>query len=226
MTRPARISVPLPRKGIPAPVMAYPRRRESILEVALSITGVAMALFMLSHLGLLFSVLLGASTMDALASFLERYYLLQAFAPIIVLIALAHILLSVRKAPTTVSQQWVLTRQINMLRHFDTWSWAVQALTGAAMVALGAIHLWIILAGLPIQAAKSGLRVFSIYLWFYIPFILLVETHLSVGMYRVFIKWGILSRRWSHAILTAWTILVLVLGFAILATLYLIGANL
>src|SRR3990172_10759351 len=63
-------------------------RLSAIAELALSASGIALVLFLVMHLGLLLSVLLGTRSMDALAKFLERYYLLQAVAPLLIAVAL------------------------------------------------------------------------------------------------------------------------------------------
>ncbi|MBI4234044.1 MAG: succinate dehydrogenase/fumarate reductase cytochrome b subunit [Chloroflexi bacterium] len=204
---------------------AHPSRAPGRLELALSISGVALSGFMVLHLGLLFSVLLGTQSMDALASFLERYYLLQAGAPLLMVLLFGHILVAARKVPTAFQPQSTLLRHMRSLRHLDTWAWAAQALTGVAMLVLVSIHLWVILTDLPIQALKSGARVYGIYLWFYIPFVVLVEAHISLGLYRLATKWGLLSRPWAHGILTAWTAVALGLGGAILFALYRVGGS-
>lgn len=203
-----------------------PSRATALLELALSVTGVGLSLFVVMHLGLLFSVLLGAGSFDALAGLLERFYLLQAVAPFVVLGGLVHVLLAMRKAPGSFRQQLTLLLQIRRYRHVDTWGWAIQLVSGLALLILLSIHLWIVLNDLPIEAAKSGARVYTGYLWFYIPFILFVEAHLSIGIYRVVVKWGLLTRRWAHTLLTLWTALALSLGFAILITFYFVGPTL
>ena len=65
----------------------------------------------------------------------------------------------------------------------------------------------------------------GIYLWFYIAYIVLVESRMSIGLYRLSVKWGLLARPWAHLILTAWTVAILSLGFAILVALYRIGGS-
>ena len=123
--------------------VTWPALPAVALDVATSVTGIGLALFLLVHMGLLSSVLWGASTMDALGGFLERYYLLQATAPLLILLILAHVVLVTRKAPTTFRQQWVLVRQLRQMGHLDTWTWAFQVVSGAAPMALqiGGTHL-------------------------------------------------------------------------------------
>ena len=195
------------------------------LELALSATGVGLAGFMVTHMGLLFTVLLGANALDTLAEFMERYYLLHAFVPVLAVMFVGHVYLAARKVPTAFPQQRALVRHMRSLRHLDTWTWAAQVLTGIALLALAAIHLWVVLADLPIEASKSGARVFGVYLWFYLAFIVVVEAHMSIGLYRLAVKWGLATRPWAHRILTAWTVAILSLGFAILVALYRIGGS-
>jgi fumarate reductase subunit C len=114
---------------------------------------------------------------------------------------------------------------MHTLWHLNTFIWGVQIITGLALLVLVSIHLWVILTDLPIQALKSGARVHGVYLWFYSPFVVLVEMHASAGLYRIAVKWGLMERRWAHITVGLWTALFLTLGFAILTTFYWIGAN-
>lgn len=199
-------------------------RAPAMLELGLSITGVALSLFMVSHMGLLFTILIGSSALDGVADFLETYYLLHLAGIFVITFIVAHTFLAARKAPATFTQQRALMRHMRGTRHVDTLTWAVQIVSGVALLVLAGIHLWVILTDLPISAAKSGTRVFEQYLWIYIPFLILVEAHISFGVYRVAMKWGLLSRRWAHPILWVWTAGFLALGFAILIAFYQEGA--
>jgi fumarate reductase subunit C len=205
--------------GWPA-VRTKASRLDAWFEVSLAVSGLALVGFMVMHLGLLLSSTLGAGVMDQLAAFLERYYLLHSAAPLLVLILAAHMVMALRKAPSGARAQVALFKHMRTLRHLDTWMWAVQLVTGAALVLLASIHLWVILTDLPIQAAKSGARVYGTYLWFYVLFLFLVEAHASAGIYRIAVKWSSVGRIWAHAALTVWMIVFLALGFAVLVALY------
>ncbi|HJX61094.1 MAG TPA: hypothetical protein VJ578_00865 [Dehalococcoidia bacterium] len=209
----------------PARPLTGASRLAGSLELATSVSGVALAVFMLMHMSLLSTVLIGAQTMDDLASFLERYYLVQIGAGPLILLGIAHVFLAARKAPTTFQQQWILVRQMRRLNHLDTWTWAFQVLSGAALLAFVSIHLWVMLTGLPIEAAKSGDHVSGVYLWFDIPFVLLVQGHIFVGLYRIAIKWGLLARRWAYGALAAYTLAALALEYTIMATFFGLGGN-
>jgi fumarate reductase subunit C len=196
----------------------------TVLDVATSITGIGLAVFVLVHMGLLSTVLWGASTMDALGSFLERNYLLHSMAPLLILLILAHVVLVTRKAPTTFRQQWILASRLRRMGHLDTWTWAFQVVSGAALMVLASIHLWVSLTDLPIEAAKSGDRV-ATYLWFDILLVLFVVGHACLGLYRIAVKWGLLSRRGAYAALAALTAIILAVEFTIVANFYNLGGG-
>jgi fumarate reductase subunit C len=196
----------------------------TVLDVATSVTGIGLAVFLFVHMGLLSSVLWGAGTMDALGSFLERYYLLHSMAPLLILLILAHVVLVTRKAPTTFRQQWTLMRRLRQMGHLDTWTWAFQVVSGAALMVFASIHFWVSLSDLPIEAAKSGDRV-SAYLWFDVLFVLFVVGHACLGLYRIAVKWGLLSRRGAYGALAALTAVVLALELAIVSTFFSLGGE-
>jgi fumarate reductase subunit C len=89
---------------------------------------------------------------------------------------------------------------------------------------LASIHLWVSLTDLPIEAAKSGDRV-ATYLWFDILLVLFVVGHACLGLYRIAVKWGLLSRRGAYAALATLTAIVLALEFTIVANFYNLGGG-
>jgi fumarate reductase subunit C len=198
----------------------------AILDISLSVSGVALALFIVMHLSLLMTILWGAGTLNTLAGFLEDYYLLQISSPFVVLLLIAHVFLAARRAPSTFQRQWTLIQHLGRTRHPDTWTWAFQVLSGVALLAIASIHVWVVLTDLPIEADKSGLRVFQEYLWLYIPFVILVESHMTFGIYRMAVKWFGTPRGKTHIVLGLWTALVISLGFAVLVSFYNVGGDL
>ena len=200
-------------------------RTTALLELGLSVSGAGLAVFMVAHEALHFTILLGVSVYDSLADFMERYYLLHGIVPPLVVFFFGHVFLAARKTPTAYWEQMVLLRHARSLRHFDTWTWVTQVLTGVGVFVLGSIHVWVILADLPIDASKSSTRIFDIYLWNYAPFIVLVQTHLSVGLYRIAVKWWPVPRRVIRGFATAWLIAAVSLGFAILVAFYFEGGS-
>lgn len=159
------------------------------------LSGAVLILFMWSHMILVSSVLLGAGAMNALAYFFEATYMAQLGGPIIGLIFLLHFVLAARKVPFRVEQQKSFWLQARMLRHTDTWLWVVQAGSAMIILIMGAAHMWVVLTDLPITAAKSAARIQQWqWLLFYLVLLPLVELHVSVGFYRIGVKWGFIKR--------------------------------
>jgi fumarate reductase subunit C len=170
-------------------------RSSAYLDWIQMLTGVALILFMWSHMVLVASVNLGAGAMNALARFLEDTYMAQVGGPIVASIFLLHFILAARKIPFRVEQQsaiWKLSRQ---LRHTDTYLWLIQVITAMIILIMGCTHMWTILTDLPITATKSAARVQGgFWLVFYLILLPMVELHVGIGFYRIAVKWGF-SRR-------------------------------
>lgn len=173
-----------------------PSRTSAYLDWLQMLTGVALILFMWSHMILVASVNLGAGVMNALAGFLEETYMAQVGGPIIGCIFLFHFILAARKVPFRAEQQstiWKLSRQ---LRHTDTYLWLVQATTAMIILIMGSIHMWTVLTDLPITAAKSAARIQGgFWFVFYLILLPLVELHVGIGFYRIAVKWGFARRK-------------------------------
>jgi fumarate reductase subunit C len=170
-------------------------RSSAYLDWIQMLTGVALILFMWSHMVLVASVNLGAGAMNALARFLEDTYMAQVGGPIVASIFLLHFILAARKIPFRLEQQsaiWKLSRQ---LRHTDTYLWLIQVITAMIILIMGCTHMWTVLTDLPITAAKSAARVQGgFWLVFYLILLPMVELHVGIGFYRIAVKWGF-SRR-------------------------------
>jgi fumarate reductase subunit C len=176
--------------------VSVPSRSSAYFDFVQMLTGVALILFMWSHMILVASVNLGAGVMNGLARFLEETYMAQVGGPLVGCIFLLHFVLAARKVPFRAEQQrtiWKLSRQ---LRHTDTYLWLVQAVSAMVILIMGSIHMWTVLTDLPITAAKSAARIQGGYwLVFYLLLLPMVELHVGVGFYRIAVKWGFAQRK-------------------------------
>jgi fumarate reductase subunit C len=164
---------------------------DAALDWLQMLTGASLILFMWCHMLLVSSVVISPSVMNAIAGFFEATYMAQVGGPLIFLTFLVHFALAARKIPFRAEGQGTIWAHAKMMKHRDTWLWVVQAATAMIILILGAIHMWVVLNDLPITAAKSAARMQHFW-WFLFYMILLpsVELHVSVGFYRIAVKWG------------------------------------
>lgn len=210
------------------------------LDIAQSVSGLALALFMWGHMAFVSSILLGKDAMWTVTKFFEGYFFFGRSYPWIVsfvvasIIALVvlHALLAVRKFPINYRQFMTFRGHMRMMRHEDTTLWFWQVCTGFALFFLASVHLYIMLSRPDrIGPFESSDRVWSDHFWpLYIVLLVAVEVHGGVGLYRLAVKWGWFASSDANAVrrrlkLAKWALtgFFLVLGFATLAAYIKIG---
>jgi fumarate reductase subunit C len=221
---------------------ARPSRWPARLDLAQSLSGLVLALFMWGHMLFVSSILLGKDAMWTVTRAFEGYFLFGVSHPIIVAVAVAgvmlliglHAVLAVRKFPAGYSQFTTFRNHRHVMRHADTTLWFWQVATGFALFFLAFIHLYLLLVRPDrIGPYESADRVWSDHLWpLYIVLLLTVEFHGSVGLYRLCVKWGWptgknpdITRRWLKLFKWSITVFFLALGAATLAAYVKIGID-
>lgn len=172
------------------------KRLDALLDAAQTLTGLGLAVFIWAHMLLVGSVLLSPAAMDAAAAFLEKNGVVRTGGPLIFALFLAHALLAARRLPLRLEEQRTILAHARLLRHADTWLWLAQAASGAALLAMGTLHMWTVLSNLPITALKcaQALRDKPWSPAFLLFLALLVHGHLGIGLYRAAVKWGLAGR--------------------------------
>lgn len=171
-------------------------RASAYMDGLQMLSGASLVLFMWAHLIMVSSVLLGPHVMNALARFFESTYLVHTGGPLIFIVFLIHFALAARKVPLYTQDQRVIWQQARMLQHQDTWLWLVQVGTAMLILVMGSIHMWEVLTDLPITAAKSAERVQTgSWLIFYLFLLPIVELHVGIGFYRIWVKWGFIKNK-------------------------------
>ncbi|MCC8193485.1 MAG: succinate dehydrogenase/fumarate reductase cytochrome b subunit [Deltaproteobacteria bacterium] len=174
--------------------LTRPGRRDAFLDWIQMLSGATLILFMWSHMILVSSVIVSPKVMDAIAWFFEATYMAQIGGPVIFCIFLVHFVLAARKMPFAANDQKTIWSHAKLLKHRDTWLWLVQAGTAMIILIMGGIHMWVVLNDLPISAMKSAARMSSTgWTFFYLILLPMVEMHVSVGFYRIGVKWGVIS---------------------------------
>jgi len=187
-----------PTVDAPAEMKRWP----AWLDLAQSLTGLALVAFMWVHLTLVSSVHFGKDTMNSIAGFFELKFLSSTghgYPVIVTLIGLlifaifiVHAGVAMRKFPASWRQYRLFNDQMGKMKHADTNLWFVQALTGFIMFFLGSIHLYTMISQpAAINADAAGDRFVSGHMWpMYLLLHLSVGLHLVIGMYRLAVKWG------------------------------------
>lgn len=170
------------------------------LDLAQSLSGLLLALFMWAHMFFVSSILLGKDVMFMVTKTFEGYYLFGEPYPWIVSVAVAavlllfvvHALLAMRKFPSSYQQYKKFVSHKQKLKHADTSLWMVQVYTGFALFFFGSAHLFFMLTNpAEIGPYASSDRIWSGNMWpVYLVLLLAVEFHGSIGLYRLAIKWG------------------------------------
>lgn len=194
-----------------APVAAGAGRSQLLYEIASGVSGLALALFMWGHLLLVGSILLGARGFDSLAGWLEDNWIAQPTVVVVLVLFLLHAAMASRKIPAQLRERRRMIALAHGLKqstgppgsafqpHLESMLWIWQVRTGMVILVLGSFH--VLLLGVDvltplfgestgIEAATSTARVRG-GLWpIYAVLLLAVEFHASVGLYRLFVKWG------------------------------------
>lgn len=175
--------------------LTRPSRASAYLDWMQMLSGAVLILFMWAHMILVASVIISPSLMNAIAWFFEATYMAQIGGPVIAAILLFHFVLAARKIPFRFREQKQFWKHSRQMRHGDTWLWLVQVFTAMIILILGVTHMWVVLTDLPITAAKSAARIQGgWWLLFYLVLLPMVELHVSVGFYRIGVKWGFIRR--------------------------------
>ncbi len=182
--------------SIDTTVEAYKGHRLSgWLDWLQMLTGLCLVLFLFAHMMFVGSIIFGARALDFVAAFFEKTYLAQVGGPLLFLLFLLHAFLAARKMPFRTKEQRLILRHAKMMHHRDTWFWVIQAVTGAFLLVVASIHMWSVLSDLPITAAKSAqLLHHGLWIVFYLLLIFIAALHGCIGLYRIGVKWGFVTR--------------------------------
>lgn len=214
------------------------------LDLAQSLTGLALGLFMWVHLLLVASILLGEDAMWQVTLLLEADFLTKEPGGLPVLVSLAvagvgalfvlHAALAIRKFPNSWKQYVTFRSHVKMMKHRDTTLWLTQVVTAFVMFFLGSVHLWVMFTNPDnIGPYASADRFWTGQMWpLYLVLLFAVELHGAVGLYRLAVKWGVfdgkdprVTRRRLSMLKTALTVFFLALGLATWAAYLKIGID-
>lgn len=175
-------------------------RMPARLDFWQSATGFMLGIFMIVHMFLVSSILVSKEFMYSVSKFFEGSFIFDGGKPIlvsiigvvVVAIVVAHAGLALRKFPINYRQYKVLKTHKGLMKHGDTTMWFIQAFTGFVLFFTATVHVFVmIVEPHTIGPNGSAYRFVHQHFWvLYIILLLAVELHMSIGMYRLAIKWG------------------------------------
>jgi succinate dehydrogenase subunit C len=174
------------------------------LDMVQSLSGLALVLFVWMHMFFESSILLGKDAMFWVARMFEGEHILgkpypalvSAMVLVIFMLIAVHAVLALRKMPSSYQQYRSFHRHMTGLQHSDTTLWYVQVITGFAMFFLAGAHLFnMLLQPDQIGPYASADRIWSGQYWIlYLLLLVAVHLHAGIGVYRLAMKWGPLTR--------------------------------
>lgn len=170
------------------------------LDLAQSLTGLFLGLFMWLHMLFVATILISEDAMWWVARMFEgqplfgRPYplLVSFFVAFVFAVFVAHAWLALRKFPIHWRQHRDYWQHMASLGHGDTTLWFVQVVTGFALFFLASVHLYTMMMHPDlIGPYESADRVWTGRLWpLYLVMLFAVEIHGGIGLYRLAVKWG------------------------------------
>jgi len=170
------------------------------LDLAQSLSGGVLALFMWGHMFFVSSILVSPDAMWMVTKAFEGYFVFGRPYPLIVsgvvavvlALVVGHALLAMRKFPGNWRQLHTFRAHRRLLAHEDTTLWWVQAVTGFMLFFLAFPHLYqMLMHPGAIGPYESGSRFWNGNWWpLYLVLLFAVELHGGIGLYRLMEKWG------------------------------------
>ena len=196
-------------------------RTAAYIDIGEMISGILLLFFIFFHLFFVFTVVFGKSgeVFNTLAEWFETPFIWGISLAHLALLGVAaliltHAVLVISRVPLRLQDQWEVVKRGALMKHFDTLLWFLQAASGFLIFAFAFAHLWHIFTDLPIEAVKSAEGAQGGYLWFYVPFLLLLSVHIGAGFYRISVKWNWISRQ--VAVPIAWFLFLFYIIVAII----------
>jgi fumarate reductase subunit C len=210
------------------------------MDLAQSVTGLILGLFMWGHMFFVSSILISKDAMWTITKLFEGYFFFgQAFPGLVSMIVagvfamiVVHAFLAMRKFPGNWEQYRTFLAHRKLLAHGDTTLWWFQAVTGFLLFFIASVHLYqMMMHPGDIGPYGSADRVWSGRWWpLYLVALFCVELHGGIGLYRLAVKWGwfvgpdaAAGRRRLSIFKWSLTVFFIVLGLATLAAYMKIG---
>ncbi len=248
------IDTKLPVAEMESPAAAA--RRQWRYDAISTASGVFLALFMWGHMLFVSSIWTGERGFDWIADMMEYTWVAQITVVIVTFAFFVHFVVASRKIPAKLQERkliknlgdgirdskWRLPSAKKsglekIRRHGETSLWIWQVRSGMVILVIGAVHLFMVVTDVVqrvfghagITSAESMGRVQGGMWLLYAVLLIAVEFHAGIGLYRVFVKWGLgkripligkrVTRRMAHTMEQATLLFFLAVGIVTLLVL-------
>lgn len=171
-----------------------PQEILSRLDFWQAVSGGILALFVCVHLVLEGTVVISPKVTNFIGWIMEETYMAQVAAPIILLLIIFHFWIAARKMPFRAGEMQIFMQHSRELQDLDTWLWMVQIVTAIVILVGAFFHVYGVMSDLPITVQKSFVRLHHGWILFYILFLPCTILHTGIGVYRIGVKYGMISR--------------------------------
>lgn len=166
----------------------------SRLDFLQAVSGAILGLFVCVHLVLEGTVVISPQITNWIGWIMEETYVAQLAAPIILLLIVFHFWIAARKMPFRSGELQIFTQHSRELKDLDTSLWIVQVVTGVIILVGAFFHVYGVMTDLPIEVQKSWQRLHHGWILFYVLFLPSTILHTGIGLYRIGVKYGLISK--------------------------------
>lgn len=174
------------------------------LDVAQSVTGLILGLFLFCHMCFTSSIQLGKDVfwnlcqISGLAPIFghEQAWAHFLFVGVITLCVIIHALCALRRFPTSYRQFRDIRAHVKFVHHTDTSLWFVQFITAIVLTGMVFPHVMgMLTAPSEIEANLSSVHTYHMGLIWTFIFLVATELHGMIGLYRLGVKWDVIKGR-------------------------------
>lgn len=175
----------------------------ALCDVAQSVTGLILGLFLFCHMAFTSSVNFGKDLFANLietsgGAFIngeEHLWMHVVFVGFIFVCVVIHALCALRRFPTSYRQCRDIKAHYRLLRHEDTTLWMVQLITAFLLFLLVFPHLMSMLTNPGgFDPNLIGVHTYHNGLLYTFIFLVVTELHGMIGLYRLAVKWDIFAK--------------------------------
>ena len=177
------------------------RRWHARLDLMLSVTGLALATFLVLHTLFVGTLLLGPEAFAAVVRLTDLTFFFGHPVHVLhVLVAggvaallLVHAVPALRKLPASYREHQALRQHLRGMRHLDSTLWCWQVVTGLLLFFFAPVHLYAIITQPDrIGAEFAVTRIVDERAWLlYVLLTPIAQFHTLTGLYRFALKWDL-----------------------------------